>query len=114
MTPPQGTYMAKVRAGCMHLPGPFRTWCAAEGWNLFRVLRRGDDLLRLDPVLPTDDLDVTTEFCSSLEADGRLWIPETLRSLVSLGEQSVMIRAEDGAINVYLRKVFETLGFRPY
>jgi hypothetical protein len=36
-----------------------------------------------------------------------------LRALVGLGEQSVMMRAENGAICIYLRKVFETLGFGP-
>jgi hypothetical protein len=30
-----------------------------------------------------------------------------------MGEQSVMMRIEDGAIGIYLRKVFETLGFGP-
>jgi len=111
--PPSGTYMATVRRGCVRFPPLFKAWCDQEGWNLFRVIRRGDDLLRLDPVLPGDDSDVSADFCSSLQPDGNLWIPETMRSLVSLGEQSVMMRFEDGALNIYLRKVFETLGFRP-
>ena len=115
--PPAGTFMAKVRAGCIQFPPPMKRWCDTEGWNLFRVIRRGDDLLRLDPILAGDeadlDFDVTDEFRTSLQPDGRLWIPETMRDLVSLHEQSVMMRIEDGALNVYLRKVFETLGFRP-
>jgi hypothetical protein len=105
--------MAKVRNGVVQFPPPLKTWCEAEGWNLFRVIRRGDDLLRIDPVLPADDIDVTIEFCASLQPEGGLWIPEELRRLVSLGDQSVMMRFEDGAISIYLRKVFETLGFRP-
>jgi hypothetical protein len=33
--------------------------------------------------------------------------------MVSLGEQSVMMRVESEGIGIYLRKVFETLGFGP-
>ena len=40
-------------------------------------------------------------------------VPRALRKSVELGEQSVMLRIEEGAIHVYLRKVFDTLGFRP-
>ena len=115
-TPPAGTFMARVRAGCIQFPPPLKAWCDGEGWDLFRVVFRGEDLLRLDPVLAAEEVDAhidVGEFCSSLQPDGRLWIPETMRSLVSLGEQSVMMRLEDGGLNVYLRKVFETLGFRP-
>ena len=105
--------MANVRSGVIQFPPPLKAWCDAEGWDLFRIVRRGDDLLRIAPVLPTDDFDVTGEFFSSLQTEGGLWIPEALRRLVSLGDQSVMMRVEDGAIHIYLRKVFETLGFRP-
>ena len=116
-TPPAGTFMATVRGGCIQFPPPLKAWCDSQGWDLFRVHRRGDDLLRLNPVLSGDEVDVDSdvmdEFRSSLQPDGRLWIPETMRNLVSLHEQSVMMRIEDGALNVYLRKVFETLGFRP-
>ena len=52
-------------------------------------------------------------FFSSLSDDGRLWIPAALRQSVSLLEQNVMMRIENGSIGVYLRKVFDTLGFRP-
>jgi bifunctional DNA-binding transcriptional regulator/antitoxin component of YhaV-PrlF toxin-antitoxin module len=61
------------------------------------------------PVLAED----AGEFHASLDGDGRLWIPAELRAPVGLGEQSVMLRVEDGSIGVYLRKVFDTLGFRP-
>jgi hypothetical protein len=67
------------------------------------------DLVRILPVLP----DERGEFHASLGADGKLWLPAELRAQVQLGEQSVMLRVEDGAIHMYLRKVFETLGFRP-
>jgi hypothetical protein len=33
--------------------------------------------------------------------------------MVGMGEQSVMMRIEKGSIGVFLRKVFETLGFGP-
>ena len=72
-----------------------------------------DDRLEIVPVLPGDDADVMKEYHSSLSSDGRLWIPASLREMVSLREQSVMMRMADRAIRIYLRKVFETLGFRP-
>ena len=111
--PPAGAFMAKVRNGVIQFPPPLKTWCDSEGWNLFRLVRRSDDLLRIDPVLLSDVLDVTEEFCASLQPEGGLWIPEELRRLVALRDQSVMMRVEDGGIGIYLRKVFETLGFRP-
>jgi len=64
----------------------------------------------MQPVLAEDP---AIDFHAGLGTDGRLWIPAALRQMVSLGEQSVMLRVENGAINMYLRKVFETLGFRP-
>jgi hypothetical protein len=94
-------------------------YCEAEGWDLFRVVPGDRDRLVLEPVCPTEpdaaefEPDVADGFCSSLSADGRLWIPAELRDSVSLLEQSVMMRIENGAISVYLRKIFDTLGFRP-
>jgi hypothetical protein len=111
--PPTGTFMAKARGGCIQFPPPVRTWCEMEGWTLFRMEPHNADQLRIIPVMPSENVDVTNSLCSSLQPDGVLWVPEELRRLVSLSEQSVMMRVEDGAINVYLRKVFETLGFRP-
>ena len=111
--PPAGTFIAKVRGGCIHFPAPIRTWCETEGWNLFRIVQDGCDRLRIHPIFPADDIDVTEEFCSSLEPEGRVWIPEELRRLVAMEEPSVMLRVDGRAINLYLRKVFETLGFRP-
>jgi hypothetical protein len=69
----------------------------------------------MQPILPKESTaDFSdSDFCASLGPDGRLWIPGPLREIVSLGEQSVMLRVEDGAIGMYLRKVFKTLGFRP-
>jgi hypothetical protein len=87
-----------------------KQYCEAEGWSLFRFVVNGDDHLTMQPVLPEDS---ATPFHASLGSDGRLWIPAELRKTVSLGEQSVMLRVENGAISMYLRKVFETLGFRP-
>ena len=108
-TPPAGAFMAKVRAGCIQFPLPMKAWCKSEGWDLFRVIFRGNDLLRLDPVLSRDNIDAgadadidAAEFCSSLQPDGQLWIPLTMRNLVSLGEQSVMMRLEDGGLNAIL------------
>jgi hypothetical protein len=110
VTPPAGTFLALVRNGAIQLPPPLKLYCEAEGWSLFRFLVNGDDQLTIQPVLPEDS---ATDFHASLGSDGRLWIPAALRQTVSLGEQSVMLRVENGAINMYLRKVFETLGFRP-
>ena len=80
---------------------------------MFRVELVDDDRLEIKPILPDEDADVTGAFCSSLSGDGKLWIPGLLRELVSLGEQSVMMRVENGGMSIYLRKVFETLGFGP-
>jgi hypothetical protein len=110
MAPPAGTFLAPVRNGVIQLPPPLKEYCDAEGWSLFRFVVTGDDRVTMQPVLPDDS---TTSFHASLGADGRLWIPAELRKTVSLGEQSVMLRVENGAIQMYLRKVFDTLGFRP-
>jgi bifunctional DNA-binding transcriptional regulator/antitoxin component of YhaV-PrlF toxin-antitoxin module len=72
-----------------------------------------DDCLEISPVMPDNNSDVMSEYHSSLSIEGRLWIPRALRELVSLREQSVMMRIEGGAIRIYLRKVFRTLGFGP-
>jgi len=110
MIAPAGTFLAPVRNGAIQLPPPLKLYCEAEGWSLFRFVVTGDDHLTMQPVLPEGS---ATPFHASLGPDGRLWIPAKLRRTVSLGEQSVMLRVENGVINVYLRKVFETLGFRP-
>ena len=118
MTPPAGTFLAKVRAGAIQFPPPLKAYCDAEGWDLFRVLPGDSDRLVLEPVLESHEADenepeLVDGFCASLSADGRLWIPTALRESVSLLEQNVMMRIENGTIGIYLRKVFETLGFRP-
>ena len=113
MTPPAGTFLAKVRDGAVQLPPPLKRFCEASGWTLFRIARQDANCLEIRPILPDDSSGISDEFQSSLSPDGRLWIPAPLRSLVGLGEQSVMMRAENGSILIYLRGVFETLGFGP-
>jgi hypothetical protein len=117
MLPPAGTFLAKTRGGAIRFPPPLNAYCRAQGWDLFRVLRGDSDRLLLEPVLPEqsgeEESALIDGFCSSLSADGKLWIPAQLRDSVSLTEQSVMMRIEDGKIGIYLRKVFDTLGFRP-
>jgi hypothetical protein len=110
MTPPTGTFLAKVRTGAIQFPPPIKAYCDAEGWDLFRVLQADPDHLVLEPDTEADPFD---DACSSLSANGQLWIPAALRESVALAEQSVMMRVENGGIGVYLRKVFDTLGFRP-
>ena len=39
--------------------------------------------------------------------------PEVIKA-VQLGEQSVMLRIDTGLIHVAIRRVFDTLGFRPH
>jgi hypothetical protein len=106
---PAGTFLAPVRNGTMQLPPPIAQYCGEQGWTLFRFVVENLDLVRIRPVLP----DERGDFHASLGADGKLWMPAEVRAEVKLGEQSVMLRVENGAINMYLRKVFETLGFRP-
>jgi hypothetical protein len=130
MTPPTGTFLAQVRDGLIRFPSPIHAFCESAGWNLFRVEMIDDHRLDILPVLDDDlslsetDLDdtdidesgesgVPDDFYSSLSDEGRLWIPAVLRGMVGLGEQSVMMRIENGGIGIYLRKVFETLGFGP-
>jgi hypothetical protein len=128
VAPPAGTFLAKVRDGAIQLPPPLKAYCDAEGWDLFRVVRGDHDRLVLEPVLASlsepvlESLEAEDEFVaasgsadtlSSMSADGRLWIPADVRLSVALLEQNVMMRIENGAIGVYLRKVFDTLGFRP-
>jgi hypothetical protein len=115
--PPAGTFLTKVRSGAIHLPQPLKAYCEAEGWDLFRVVVGDRNRLSLEPILrkseSDDEAGLTESYCSSLSADGRLWIPGELRESVALMEQSVMMRIENRTIGVYLRKVFDTLGFRP-
>ena len=110
VAPPAGTFLAKVRAGAIQFPPPLKAYCDAEGWDLFRVLPGDPDRLMLEPVIGEGSVD---GYCASLSPDGKLWIPTHLRESVSLLEQSVMMRIESATIGVYLRKVFDTLGFRP-
>jgi len=111
--PPEGTFLAGVRNGAIQLPPPLKRYCEASDWTLFCVLPIDDSTIEIRPVLPGEDDDSACQFHSSLTTGGQLWIPAALRALVALGEQSVMIRIENGAIRIYLRKVFETLGFGP-
>jgi hypothetical protein len=104
--------MAKVRGGAIQFPPPIQSFCQANNWTLFQVLMLDDDRLQIEPVLPGDS-EFRGDYHSSLSSDGQLWVPMALRELVSLGEQSVMMRVEDGTIRIYLRKVFKTLGFGP-
>jgi hypothetical protein len=118
MEPPAGTFLAKVRSGAIQFPEPLKVYCEAEGWDLFRVVAGDRDRLSLEPILrkagsESDEADLTGSYCSSLSTDGKLWIPAELRESVALAEQSVMMRIENSTIGVYLRKVFDTLGFRP-
>jgi hypothetical protein len=114
MTSPSGTFLATVRAGAIRFPPPIKAYCDSEHWDLFRVAEADHDHLILEPVIGSDiGSDTDTDSCSSLSPDGQLWIPAALRDSVALAEQSVMIRVENGTIGIYLRKVFDTLGFRP-
>jgi hypothetical protein len=110
---PSGTFLAQVRGGAVQFPAPIKRFCDARSWTLFQVVMLDDDRLEIVPVLPGDDADTLSEYHSSLSGDGPLWIPGALRELVNLGEQSVMMRIEEGVIRIYLRKVFKTLGFGP-
>lgn len=109
MTAPTGTFLARVRDGIIQLPAPVKRYCDAEAWTLFRFIIMGEDRVTIRPVFPGE----TSPFHASLSGEGQLWVPAGLRTQVSLGEQSVMLRIEDGAISMYLRKLFDTLGFRP-
>jgi len=119
--PPAGTFLAKASEGVIQLPPPLKRFCDASGWTLFSVSIRDESRLELRPILPGDtaaDLIVTESLkdaapCSSLSDAGQLWIPASIRGPVRLGEQSVMMRVEGDVMAVYLRNVFETLGFGP-
>jgi hypothetical protein len=123
MAPLAGTFLANVRGGSIQFPTPLRVYCDAEGWDLFRIVPGDRDRLLLEPVLASDPEEADTDlievvdmvdgFNSSLSADGKLWIPAELRDAVGMQEQSVLMRVEGGGIGVYLRKVFDTLGFGP-
>ena len=113
MEPPAGTFLAKVRDGSVQLPVPLRQFCEVSNWTLFRVRPQSPDRLEFQPVLHGDVSELTDDFQSSLSPEGCLWIPAPLRAMVGLGEQSVMMRMENDVIGMYLRKVFETLGFGP-
>lgn len=111
MSPPAGTFLAKVNSGAIIFPAPLRDWCKASGWDLFRVIPIDKDHLELESVVA--DADPVDDNCCSLDPDGHLWIPAELRASVTLSEQHVMLRVEGQSIGVSLRKVFDTLGFRP-
>ncbi len=109
MQPPEGTYLAPVKSGAIQLPPLVREYCEEAGWTLFRFIVIDHDHVTIQPVLQND----SREFHASLAPDGKLWLPMDIRDAVSLGEQSVMLRMGGGAIDMYIRKVFETLGFGP-
>lgn len=114
MDRPSGTFLAPVRDGVIQFPPALRTWCEFSGWNLFHLHADTPDGLVLEPITDeTLSTDPPSGQISSFDPEGRLWIPADLRGTVQLGDQTVMIRAEDGRIRIFLRKVFETLGFRP-
>lgn len=94
----------------MRIPGPVREYCDAENWTLFRFEVVDADHIAMHPVLPGD---ASEDFHASVSPEGQMWIPADIRNSVSLGEQSVMLRIENATIHLYLRKVFDTLGFRP-
>jgi hypothetical protein len=94
----------------MRIPAPLKEYCDAESWSLFRFDIIDRDHLTMYPVLPKDS---RANFDACLSPDGLLWIPADVRKSLALGEQSVMLRIEGSAIQVYVRKVFDTLGFRP-
>ena len=108
--PPAGTFIAQVRNGAIQMPPPLLDYCRSECWTLFHFRVDNEDQLTMLPVLPEDS---TSDFQASLGSDGALWIPAEVRKIIALREQSVMLRVEEGAISMYLRKVFDTLGFRP-
>lgn len=110
MNAPTGTFLAPVRNGAIRMPAPVKAYCDAENWSLFRFEVMDADHLAMHPVSPSD---ASGAFHASLSPDGLLWIPSDVRKSVALGEQSVMLRIADGAIHAWLRKVFDTLGFRP-
>src|SRR5581483_708207 len=113
MAPPPGTFIAKVRDGAIWLPPPLFRFCEAMEWTLFRIFPLDADSLSAQPVMKDDASSEVSGYHSSLSPEGRLWIPAALREMVSMREQSVMMRMEAGEIRIYLRKVFETLGFGP-
>jgi hypothetical protein len=114
MTAPAGTFLAQVRKGVVQLPPPLARFCADSQWTLFRITLLDTERLEFAPVLPDDDVDdLDVGYHSSLSSDGKLWVPVELREAVMLGDQSVMVRIEDGFIRMYLRQVFKTLGFGP-
>lgn len=114
MSPPQGTFLAHVRSGHVQLPPPMVRFCAWAEWNFFRITPLDDERLELTPVLPGNDAeDVDEGYHASLSNDGKLWVPSEVRDVVTLGDQAVMMRIEDGVIRMYLRRVFKTLGFGP-
>jgi len=114
MSPPQGTFVAHVRSGTVQLPPPLARYCTEANWTLFRINFLDEERLEFTPVLPDDDKDdLDAGFHSSLSTDGKIWVPGVLREAVTLGDQAVMVRVEDGVLRMYLRQVFRTLGFRP-
>ena len=110
MDAPAGTFIARVHDGAIQLPPLLLAYCRAEGWTLFHFRVANENQLIMLPIPPEDS---ESRFQASLSPDGTLWIPTDVRAMIDLHEQSVMLRIEGGAISMYLRKVFDTLGFRP-
>ncbi len=110
---PEGTFMGRVQSGTLQMPAPVHRYCMANTWTLLRTVPLNDHCIELQPVGPEEDADGDEDFVASLSADGKLWIPGAVRQVVGLKEQSVFVRVEGGVVRLYLRKVFETLGFGP-
>lgn len=106
------TYIAKTEGDRLQLPPAIADYVRRAEWlDILVSPDSGAECITLFP-LPHPDAP-PTGFTTRLEPGGALHLSPEVCRLLRLDGQSVMVRVEGDVIRVYLRRVFQTLGFRP-
>ena len=106
---PVGTYIARTEDDIIHLPSPVADYVVEAGWQRVRVVP-GDESVTIVP-LPSPD--AAGGHDAEVEAGGLVRIGSALQRQLGLEGQHVMVRFEGDTLRVFVRRVFQTLGFRP-
>ena len=108
----QMTYLAQTKADRIQLPPAIAEQVRNSGWlDIMIAADDGNESLTAYPIPhPNAPAEGHT---TQLDAQTGLCIGDKLRKQVNLDGQNVMVRFEGDALKIYLRRVFQTLGFRP-
>ena len=113
MQPPAGTFLATTTDDRVQLPPAIVAFLRESQWTEVLVTSSAaDEVITIYPI-PYLGVSVETGFTSEMTADGVIAIGDQNRRTVGLNGQGVMVRVESDILRIYLRRVFQTLGFRP-